>query len=147
MSPGLRLRLRPPPLLTARGPRPQAPYDVGAPRSLLPQTAVPPHRRRPEATDAPRPSRDLSPVCLSDHHRKQRSHIRTPLEPSPGVVGRPLRVSKGGGRRRKATSGGHGAQRPPGRAGADQASPPTITPPIPNAGQRKTPQPELRGFG
>src|SRR5690606_13079554 len=35
-------------------------------------------------------------------------------KPSPAAAGRPLRVSKGGGMRRKADSGGHGAQRPPG---------------------------------
>ncbi len=53
---------------------------------------------------------------------RHRNHLRTRPEPSAGVVGRPLRVSKGGGRRRKATSGGHGAQRPRGRAGARQVA-------------------------
>src|SRR5690606_2858224 len=43
-------------------------------------------------------------------------------EPCPVVAGRPLRVSKGGGIRCKADSGGHGAQRPPGRGGARQAT-------------------------
>src|SRR5690606_32456960 len=71
MSPGLRLRLRPPPLLTAKG----------HPRPALQS----PPQRIEKQSNFPLP-------CAKTHGR-----LHLP-EPSPVVAGRPFRVGKGGGR-------------------------------------------------
>src|SRR5690554_63025 len=66
--------------------------------------------------------------------------------PSPSAAGRPFRVSKGGGIRREADSGGHGAKRPPGRGGARQSPAPPPSATLGDATQRPHPiqVPQLR---
>src|SRR5690606_20435517 len=110
MSAGTGLRPAPPPLLTARGHRPHAAVDPGAPQ--------------PE--DSP------------------------PSGAEPVAAGRPLRVGEGGGIRRKADSGGHGAQRPAGRGGPirPQRNPITdITPELRPPKKRAKEKPRSRSCG